>query len=621
MDDCSDEFVAKAMEEQIQSAEKHPNANVRIIRNEVNKGYLHSCNAGIEAGNAPYVITLNSDTYVFEEYLERFHQVFLNDETVGIINPVSTWSNLSRIPFPDGFNIFELDAITRQKVPDVVKAPDINNASGFCFAVKRALFDELGLFDVAFNPGYYEEADFCMKAIDAGHRVVVAPWIYIFHHGWGSFGQQQRNLHMERNKETFNARWGDKCDVINKNFLANNPIQKFYGEKDLWRTKDTFLQEKVPLGSKTARAIAESVALHKEESALITNYSLTEAPPCKNGKIIYLLPAIKLYGGVISVIQLVNQLILQGYDANIAVMGECDLSSMHGVPMYFRPYVFENEGDLIANLPQAELIVATQWRTAYTASVLKSLRGSKLLYFVQDYECDFHGQADTNMQEQAYRSYSLIPDKIVKSEWLETKMQDFGGRVTRIPIGLNTDVFYNRNLKRRPQVITMARITSSYRNYPQIVSVYNQLAKRVPNLELAVFGFGHNLDDFTGKINDYGMLSSPVQVSKALNESSILLDCSLWQGFGRPGLEAMATDTACVLTRAGGITQYAKHELNCLLVDPTNTEEIVEAIERLHLDESLRSSLVAEGREVAKQYSYIDEGVRTAELFLKILKK
>ena len=165
----------------------------------------------------------------------------------------------------------------------------------------------------------------------------------------------------------------------------------------------------------------------------------------------------------------------------------------------------------------------------------------------------------------------------------------------------------------------MARPHSAYRNFKMLLEVYRRLSREQPDLELAVYGWGYRTDDFDFPVTDYGKLDSPELVARALNESLVLLDPSIFQGFGRPGLEAMACGTAAVLTRRGGIIEYARHESNCLLIDPNNPEEITNAVKRMCSDTELRSGCIATGKVTVQSFSYLAEGAMTAEVVRSML--
>src|SRR6185436_10803566 len=63
------------------------------------------------------------------------------------------------------------------------------------------------------------------------------------------------------------------------------------------------------------------------------------------------------------------------------------------------------------------------------------------------------------------------------------------------------------------------------------------------------------------------------KVHEAMPDAEIVhFDGSDFQAFGLPALEAMACGAVSVLTDAGGIREYARHEENCLLVAPRDTD-------------------------------------------------
>jgi GT2 family glycosyltransferase len=45
----------------------------------------------------------------------------------------------------------------------------------FCVAMRRELFEEIGLLDEVFTPGYGEDIDFCIRTRRAGYKLVQVP--------------------------------------------------------------------------------------------------------------------------------------------------------------------------------------------------------------------------------------------------------------------------------------------------------------------------------------------------------------------------------------------------------------------------------------------------------------
>ena len=71
--------------------------------------------------------------------------------------------------------------------------PRVTLVNGFCFMMRRELIDTTGYMDeVNFPMGYGEEADYCIRALQAGYELAIADDVYVFHAKSKSFGQEQR---------------------------------------------------------------------------------------------------------------------------------------------------------------------------------------------------------------------------------------------------------------------------------------------------------------------------------------------------------------------------------------------------------------------------------------------
>jgi len=90
---------------------------------------------------------------------------------------------------------------------------------------------------------------------------------------------------------------------------------------------------------------------------------------------------------------------------------------------------------------------------------------------------------------------------------------------------------------------------------------------------------------------------------------------SLFEGFGLPLLEAMASDCPVVCSNATSIPEVAGNAT--LLFDPHDSEAIADAMYRVLMDEQLRRFLVDAGRARCRQFSW----ERTACETLKVLEE
>lgn len=87
---------------------------------------------------------------------------------------------------------------------------------------------------------------------------------------------------------------------------------------------------------------------------------------------------------------------------------------------------------------------------------------------------------------------------------------------------------------------------------------------------------------------------------------------SLWEGFGLPVLEAMASGVPVLTSDTSSLREIAQGA--ALLVDPLSVKSILEGLMQLVSDENLRNELKQKGYERAKQFSWL----KTAEGTLKV---
>ena len=90
---------------------------------------------------------------------------------------------------------------------------------------------------------------------------------------------------------------------------------------------------------------------------------------------------------------------------------------------------------------------------------------------------------------------------------------------------------------------------------------------------------------------------------------------SLYEGFGLPPLEAMATGTPVVASNIAALAEVLGDA--ALLVNPENVFEIARAIQEALLDEDLRADLIAKGKAQAARYSW----ERTAREVLEVYRE
>jgi GT2 family glycosyltransferase len=184
--------------------------NVQLIANAHNRGFPAAVNQGLRIAAGEQVLLLNNDCVVPAGWLGRLLRVLAGDDRVGLVGPCSNYvSGPQQVPVtyrdlagPDVFAAEHARANDRQWV-------DTQRLVAFCLLVRRAVVDKVGPLDEQFGIGCYEDDDYCLRALRAGFRVVLARDAFVHHYGGRTFvgsGIDFAAL-MRSNSERFQRKW------------------------------------------------------------------------------------------------------------------------------------------------------------------------------------------------------------------------------------------------------------------------------------------------------------------------------------------------------------------------------------------------------------------------------
>lgn len=163
---------------------------VQIIQLKENRGYAGNNNVGIAAAieqGADWVYVLNEDTTQAPDCLSQMIAVAEADPQIGIIGPMVYHADEPRVIQSAGG---WLDAHWQaghlgQNEPDVGQFPQphlVDWISGCAILVRRAVIEQLGMLDDHFFY-YWEETEWCVRAGQAGWRIVHVPQAKLWHKG------------------------------------------------------------------------------------------------------------------------------------------------------------------------------------------------------------------------------------------------------------------------------------------------------------------------------------------------------------------------------------------------------------------------------------------------------
>lgn len=639
LDDGSDGFVRERL---AAARDRGGPLPVRLVRHEAARGFVQSANRAFRETDGDYVALLNSDTLVTPGWLARLVAAAESDERIGCVMPMSNHCSFHSLAVPMGWNVFQYAADLGRRMR--CTAFDAVTASAFCLLFRRAALEDVGPFDEAFGLGYGEESDWSMRARHRGWKVAGAEDAFVYHRGRVSFKDHKERTFREHNYRLFMERWGAGYSAAMARYAredALGPLRRAYVRMSEPVAPPVLpaLMEKLRTGgplyaaTEAGRYIRDKGGLAQLRPIVRSRGLLrrSAAPhPTPRGfasrtrpRVVYVLEKFSVSGGVLSVVQLANRLTLLGWDAKIATHHDHEQDLIDAYMLYHTPYVFPTSADMVRSFPEADVIVATLWSTAAKVHEVVGRRHRRAVpwYFLQDDETRFFSAWDHAGRRAVTASYELIPHKIVKSAWLAGLLSERGHATHRVPIGMDLDMFYEEDpaRERPPRVLGMARPKTPRRGFAALVATMREIKRRRPEVEVCLFGCEHLAGlglDF--EHTDLGLVPHE-RLRRIYNDARVLVDTSAFQGLGRLGLEAMACGCAAVLTRFGGIDEYARHGTNCLSVDPSDGAQTVAAVLRLLDDDALRRRLVAAGLETVRNFSCDAEARETSRLFARSL--
>ena len=189
---------------------------IRLIRNETNMGFLHSCNKAAAAANGTYLLFLNNDTQVLGGWLEPMVSLFQQRPDTGAVG--------AKLLYPDG-RLQEAGGIIWQDAsgwnfgrledpanPAYNYVREVDYCSGAALMVKRSVFATLAGFDERYAPAYFEDTDLCFRLRQLGLKTLYQPAAHVVHHEGISHGRDTAvglKSYQVTNRRTFAHIWAD----------------------------------------------------------------------------------------------------------------------------------------------------------------------------------------------------------------------------------------------------------------------------------------------------------------------------------------------------------------------------------------------------------------------------
>lgn len=294
-------------------------------------------------------------------------------------------------------------------------------------------------------------------------------------------------------------------------------------------------------------------------------------------------PHLRRYGGIRRILELGNRLVRRGHQVTIYVPeggGDTRCTWMPCLPTVKRlPMGLEDELDAIIFNHEPH------W---YLAQLFANAR--RRVFFA------LHAGAVYGKEGSWEAARAPVELRLANSNWTaEMIAKESGSRPTVLLGGVNRDHFHPVTVPKR---------------YPILCVGDNRWWKGTETIVAA----GHILNLPVEGYADKDLSQSRMAAEYAAAE--VFVVGSDYEGFGQPGLEALACGVPLVTTDNGGCREYAIHEETALVVPRRDPQSMARAIHRLRADGDLRQRLITNGLELVDQRFDWD---RSADGLLRLL--
>ena len=179
---------------------------IQYIRNPQNIGLVESLNNAIEICDPKDLIILNSDVFVYEDWLENLYLEAYENDLIATVTAMADKGGIASVKVGDRNleDASEEDFININKY--LSRKPSNPQISipvgvGHCLYVKRTALNLVGKFDLRFSPGYGEEVDFCLRCVKIGFIHVLSQKVLVRHKEGVSFGGRRKKLQIMHDKK------------------------------------------------------------------------------------------------------------------------------------------------------------------------------------------------------------------------------------------------------------------------------------------------------------------------------------------------------------------------------------------------------------------------------------
>ena len=218
--------------------------NVLVSKNPNDHGFLMNCNRASRLAKGKYILFLNNDTQVQENWLSSLVELIERDPKIGMVGsklvyPNGTLQEAGGVIWSDASG-WNYGRNQNSEMPEYNYVKEVDYISGASIMIRASLWNEIGGFDERYKPAYFEDSDLAFEVRKHGYKVMYQPASVVVHFEGVSNGtdlSRRMKKYQVENKEKFVSKWTEEL----KKQCPPEP------EKYLFKARDRSLGKKVIL--------------------------------------------------------------------------------------------------------------------------------------------------------------------------------------------------------------------------------------------------------------------------------------------------------------------------------------------------------------------------------------
>jgi glycosyltransferase involved in cell wall biosynthesis len=480
---------------------------------------------------------------------------------------------------------------------------DYMAVTGACMMIPRDVFEELGGFDEEYQLGY-GDIDLCLRAGQAGYRIIYTPFATMLHHEGGTRGYSLPPSDVLRASYLMSECVRDGDPYFNPNLSYQ------YRQPTVANPREQEREERI-LRILHQFGLIDTTALEMNPNPLRKYPVPTQVDKAPGKKILIVSHELSLTGAPLTLSDLARNLSEQGYDITVLspIHGPLERTYQEmGVEVIINPLILRDSRELIGYIENCDLLLGNTiltWRAIYAAKAL----AKPSIWWVHESQFGLDFISQYPYAKGAFQAADVLafPTQATADLYSEFILEE---KVEILQPGLDTTKlarsYPSISFEHDPKRLILVNVASYEPRKGQDILV-KSLDQLPSDVETECFLIGRKLDWWYSQKLSY--MASRRQNLHALGElpnekvlayiqaADVFVLSSRDEALPITLFEAMYFGKAIICSRVGGIPEVIEHGENGLVFEIEDHQQLAGFIADLFHDRNYLEQMGRNGNE------------------------